>query len=94
MTNTSKGYLIKFINLKLPDYTVAETEKLKDIFTLFLEYINTNNLLVLPEGAKTTGIDPGILGQTCTDEDYIYICVVGGTRNTAIWKKSFLISTN
>lgn len=92
--NTSKSYLIKFINLKLPDYTLAETEKLKDIFKLFLEYITATDRVVPSGGAKVTGIDSGVLGQISTDDDYIYICVIEGDPTTAIWKKSLLLATN
>jgi hypothetical protein len=44
-------------------------------------------------GTKQTGVDSGILGEVYFDDDYMYICVVGGGVGVAIWKKTELVQT-
>ena len=36
---------------------------------------------------KKTGIDAGYLNEMSITNDYLYICVLGGTAGEAIWKK-------
>lgn len=43
--------------------------------------------------AKITGVHPGVLGETSITDDYYYICVQGGTEQTAIWKKIVLFKS-
>ena len=37
-------------------------------------------------GPKTTGIDPGYLGQMALDSTNVYICTVAGNETTSVWK--------
>jgi hypothetical protein len=44
-------------------------------------------------GFKSSSVDAGILNEMSVDDDYLYICVQGGSAGSAIWKKSLLFKT-
>jgi hypothetical protein len=44
-------------------------------------------------GTKKTGINGGIYKQLSLDDDYLYVCVVGGDPGVAVWKKTVLFQT-
>lgn len=44
-------------------------------------------------GTMKTGVNGGVLFEGYMDDDYTYLCVVGGPVGTAIWKKQTLLRT-
>ena len=44
-------------------------------------------------GTKVTGVDPGSLFQLSIDDDFLYVCVIGGIVPTAVWKRVALNRT-
>jgi len=45
------------------------------------------------DGTRTTGVHGGVLFDTYIDNDYLYLCVIGGEIGTAVWKKIHLLLT-
>jgi len=57
------------------------------------EYYASLSMPVMKDGERITGVHAGIFKEMSLTDDYVYICVVGGDSNTAIWKRFILFKT-
>lgn len=68
--------------------TFAVTESINDIYLL-------HDLPSIPDfisyGTKQSAVHAGDLFDVSVDDDYLYICVSGGTAGNAIWKRTSII---
>jgi hypothetical protein len=58
-----------------------------DDHTIYALADGSRGTYYIPYGTRASGVDAGTQGETTHDDDYMYVCVVGGAIGVAVWKR-------